>query len=140
MSLNPMSEFKEAYTKVYDIQGKKMVFRTLSSKEQEAAEKSVFAKSIGINDDSQYNTRKIEVLSRALVSVDSVMLKNFPEVQAKVSKGEDLLEAIKSEISEWDDTLTTLLYSYYLKMRDEKDQKYKKELDFLSSQNTNDKK
>ena len=135
--MNPMQEFKEAYTKTYEIQGKKMVFRSLSSKEQEEVEKYVYSRIFNINDESQYNIRKIEVLVRALVSVDAVLIKNFPEIQAKVSKGEDSLSAIRQEISEWDDTLTTLLYSYYLKMREEKDLKYQKELDFLSSQNTN---
>lgn len=131
--MNPMSEFKKSFTKTYNIQGKEFLFRSLSTKETDEIEKEVARKTVSLSDDSKFNTRKIETLAVSLVSVDGTLLSKFEEIQIAVSKGISEKEAIKDEISSWDESFTSLLFLFYLEMIKEKDQKYQKDTEFLNS-------
>ena len=133
--MNPMQEFKKNFSKEYDIQNHKFLLRSLSTKEANEIEKSVARQTVSLNDDSKFNTRKIETLAKCLVSVDGTPLNKFEDIQVEVSKGKDEKELVKEEISSWEDSLTTLLYAYYLEMLKEKDSKYQKETEFLNSLN-----
>lgn len=131
--MNPMSEFKKSFTKTYNIQGKEFLFRSLSTKETDEIEKEVARRTVSLSDDSKFNTRKIETLAVGLVSVDGTLLSKFEEIQIAVSKGISEKEAIKEEISSWDESFTSLLFLFYLEMIKEKDQKYQKDTEFLNS-------
>lgn len=130
---NPMEEFKKSFTKTYNIQGKKFLFRSLSTKETDDIEKEVARKTVSLTDDSKFNTRKVETLAISLISVDGIALSKFEEVQVAVSKGIAEKEAIKEEISSWDESFTTLLFLFYLEMLKEKDKKFEKDAEFLNS-------
>lgn len=130
---NPMEEFKKSFTKTYNIQGKEFLFRSLSTKETDEIEKEVARRTVSLSDDSKFNTRKIETLAVSLVSVDGTLLSKFEEIQIAVSKGIAEKEAIKEEISSWDESFTSLLFLFYLEMVKEKDQKYQKDAEFLNS-------
>lgn len=131
--MNPMSEFKKSFTKTYNIQGKEFLFRSLSTKETDDIEKEVARKTVSLTDDSKFNTRKVETLAISLISVDGIALSKFEEVQVSVSKGVTEKEAIKEEISSWDESFTTLLFLFYLEMLKEKDKKFEKDAEFLNS-------
>ena len=130
---NPMSEFKQGFSKTYEIQGKTFLFRSLSTKESNEIEKEVARQTVSLNDDSTFNTRKIETLASCLVSVDGTNLNKFEDIQIEVSKGTSEREAIKNMLGELDDSFTSLLYLYYLDLLKEKDKKYEKEASFLNS-------
>ena len=130
---NPMSEFKQGFSKSYEIQGKTFLFRSLSTKESNEIEKEVARQTVSLNDDSTFNTRKIETLATCLVSVDGVNLNKFEDIQIEVSKGISEREAIKNVLLDLDDSFTSLLYLFYLDMLKEKDKRYKKEASFLNS-------
>ena len=130
---NPMSEFKQGFSKSYEIQGKTFLFRCLSTKESNEIEKEVARQTVSLNDDSTFNTRKIETLASCLVSVDGTNLNKFEDIQIEVSKGTSEREAIKNMLGELDDSFTSLLYLYYLDLLKEKDKKYEKEANFLNS-------
>lgn len=130
---NPMSEFKQGFSKSYEIQGKTFLFRSLSTKESNEVEKEVARQTVSLNDDSTFNTRKIETLASCLVSVDGTNLNKFEDIQIEVSKGTSEREAIKNMLGELDDSFTSLLYLYYLDLLKEKDKKYEKEANFLNS-------
>lgn len=129
--MNPMSEFKKSFTKEYEIQGKKFLFRSITTKEASDIEKEISKNSMLVSDDNKFNVRKIEILSIALVSVDNTLLKNFDDVQASISKGISEKESIKNEIGSWDDGFTTLLLLYYFEMTKQKDSSYKKDIEYL---------
>lgn len=133
--MNPMAEFKKSYSKEYEIQGHKFLFRSLSTKESNEIEKAVARQTVSLNDDSTFNTRKIETLAVALVSVDGTPLKQFEEIQIEISKGGNEKDLIKTEIESWDDAFSSLLYLYYLDMLKEKDARYEKEAKYLNSSN-----
>lgn len=133
--MNPMSEFKKNFSKEYEIQNHKFLFRSLSTKESNEVEKSVARQTVSLNDDSTFNTRKIETLAVALVSVDGTPLKQFEDIQIEISKGGNEKELIKAEIESWDDSFSSLLYLYYLDLLKQKDAKYEKEAKFLNSSN-----
>jgi len=133
--MNPMSEFKKNFSKEYEIQNHKFLFRSLSTKESNEVEKSVARQTVSLNDDSTFNTRKIETLAIALVSVDGIPLKQFEDIQIEISKGGNEKELIKAEIESWDDSFSSLLYLYYLDLLKQKDAKYEKEAKFLNSSN-----
>ena len=130
---NPMSEFKQGFSKTYEIQGKTFLFRSLSTKESNEIEKEIARQTVSLNDDSTFNTRKIETLASCLVSVDGTNLNKFEDIQIEVSKGTSEIEAIKNMLGELDDSFTSLLYLYYLDLLKEKDKKYEKEANFLNS-------
>lgn len=133
--MNPMSEFKKNFTKEYSIAGHTFLFRSLSTKESNEIEKAVARQTVSLNDDSTFNTRKIETLAIALVSVDGTPLKQFEDIQIEISKGGNEKELIKAEIESWDDSFSSLLYLYYLDLLKQKDAKYEKEAKFLNSSN-----
>jgi hypothetical protein len=133
--MNPMQEFKKNFTKEYSIQGHTFLFRSLSTKESNEVEKAVARQTVSINDDSTFNTRKIETLAVALVSVDGTPLNKFEDIQVEVSKGGNEKELVKAEIESWDDSFSSLLYLYYLDLLKQKDAKYEKEAKFLNSSN-----
>ena len=130
---NPMSEFKQGFSKSYEIQGKTFLFRSLSTKESNEIEKEVARQTVSLNDDSTFNTRKIETLASCLVSVDGTNLNKFEDIQIEVSKGTSEREAIKNMLGELDDSFTSLLYLYYLDLLKIKDKRYEKEASFLNS-------
>ena len=109
------------------------MFRSLSTKESNEIEKEVARQTVSLNDDSTFNTRKIETLASCLVSVDGTNLNKFEDIQIEVSKGTSEREAIKNMLGELDDSFTSLLYLYYLDLLKEKDKKYEKEANFLNS-------
>lgn len=133
--MNPMEEFKKNYTKEFSIQGKRFLFRSLSTKETDDIEKEVSRKAVSLSDDSKFNTRKVETLASSLVSVDGILLKQFEEIQLAVSKGGNEKEEIKKMLGELDESFTNLLFLFYLEMVKEKDEKYKKDAEFLDSLN-----
>lgn len=133
--MNPMSEFKKNYTKEYEIQGKKFLFRSLSTKETDDIEKEVARKTVSLTDDSKFNTRKIETLAVSLVSVNGILLKNFEEVQIAISKGGNEKEEIKNLLGELDESFTSLLYLFYLEMLKEKDKRFEADAKLLESLN-----
>ena len=53
---NPMQEFKQTFTKTYDLQGHKFMLRSLSTKESNEIEKEIARKSISLNDDILLST------------------------------------------------------------------------------------
>lgn len=128
-----MQEFKSSFSKSYTIQGRVFLFRSLTTREINEIEKEVARQTVSLNDDSTFNTRKIETLASCLVSVDGTNLNKFEDIQIKVSKGTSEREAIKNMIGELDDSFTSLLYLYYLDLLKEKDKKYEKEASFLNS-------
>ena len=130
-----MQEFKKNFSKEYEIQNHKFLLRSLSTKEANEIEKSVARQTVSLNDDSTFNTRKIETLAVALVSVDGTPLKQFEDIQIEISKGGNEKELIKAEIESWDDSFSSLLYLYYLDLLKQKDAKYEKEAKFLNSSN-----
>ena len=113
----------------------KTISNSLSTKESNEVEKSVARQTVSLNDDSTFNTRKIETLAVALVSVDGTPLKQFEDIQIEISKGGNEKELIKAEIESWDDSFSSLLYLYYLDLLKQKDAKYEKEAKFLNSSN-----
>ena len=133
--MNPMAEFKKNYTKEYEIQGKKFLFRSLSTKETDDIEKEVARRTVSLTDDSKFNTRKIETLASALVSVDGVLLKQFDEVQIAVSKGGNEREEIKKVLGDLDESFTSLLFLFYLEMLKEKDKRFEADAKLLESLN-----
>lgn len=133
--MNPMAEFKKNYTKEYEIQGKKFLFRSLSTKETDEIEKEVARKTVSLTDDSKSNTRKIETLALALVSVDGILLKQFDEIQVAISKGGNEKEEIKKFLGDLDESFTSLLFLFYLQMLKEKDKKFEKDTELLESLN-----
>lgn len=132
---NPMAEFKQNFTKTYTIQGKEFLFRSLSTKESNEIEKSVARQTVSLNDDSTFNTRKIETLAVCLVSIDGVSLNKLEDIQVEVSKGTPEKEAIKNMLGELDDSFTSLLYLYYLDLLKNKDKKYEAEAKYLNGSN-----
>lgn len=133
--MNPMSEFKKSFSKEYEIQNHKFLFRSLSTKESNEIEKAVARQTVSLNDDSTFNTRKIETLAVALVSVDGTPLKQFEDIQIEISKGGNEKDLIKAEIESWEDSFTSLLFLYYLDMLKQKDAKYEKETKYLNGSN-----
>lgn len=133
--MNPMQEFKKNFSKEYDIQNHKFLLRSLSTKEANEIEKSVARQTVSLNDDSTFNTRKIETLAIALVSVDGTPLKQFEDIQIEISKGGNEKDLIKAEIESWDDSFSSLLYLFYLDLLKQKDAKYEKEAKYLNSSN-----
>lgn len=133
--MNPMSEFKKNFSKEYDIQNHKFLLRSLSTKEANEIEKSVARQTVSLNDDSTFNTRKIETLAVALVSVDGTPLRQFEDIQIEVSKGGNEKDLIKAEIESWDDSFSSLLYLHYLDLLKLKDAKYEKETKYLNGSN-----
>lgn len=133
--MNPMQEFKKNFSKEYNIQNHKFLLRSLSTKEANEIEKSVARQTVSLNDDSTFNTRKIETLAVALVSVDGTPLKQFEDIQIEISKGGNEKDLIKAEIESWDDSFSSLLYLFYLDLLKQKDAKYEKEAKYLNSSN-----
>lgn len=133
--MNPMSEFKKSFSKEYTIQKHKFLFRSLSTKESNEIEKSVARQTVSLNDDSTFNTRKIETLAIALVSIDGTPLSQLEDIQIEVSKGGNEKDLIKAEIESWEDSFTSLLFLYYLDMLKLKDKKYEKETKYLNGSN-----
>lgn len=130
--MNPMSEFKKSFTKEYEIQNHKFLFRSLSTKESNEVEKAVARQIVSLNDDSTFNTRKIETLAVALVSIDGTPLNKLEDIQVEVSKGGNEKDLVKAEIESWEDSFTSLLFLYYLDMLKQKDAKYEKETKYLN--------
>ena len=108
------------------------MFRSLSTKESNEIEKSVARQTVSLNDDSTFNTRKIETLAVALVSIDGTPLSQLEDIQIEVSKGSNEKDLIKAEIESWEDSFTSLLFLYYLDMLKLKDKKYEKETKYLN--------
>ena len=133
--MNPMNEFKKSFSKEYEIQNHKFLFRSLSTKESNEIEKAVARQTVSLNDDSTFNTRKIETLAVALVSVDGTPLKQFEDIQIEISKGGNEKDLVKAEIESWEDSFTSLLFLYYLDMLKQKDAKYEKETKYLNGSN-----
>lgn len=130
--MNPMEEFKKSFTKEYEIANHKFLFRSLSTKESNDVEKAIARQIVSLNDDSTFNTRKIETLAVSLVSVDGTPINKFEDVQVEVSKGGNEKDLVKAEIESWEDSFTSLLYLYYLDMLKQKDAKYEKETKYLN--------
>lgn len=133
--MNPMQEFKKNFTKEYSIAGHTFLFRSLSTRESNEIEKAVARQTVSLNDDSTFNTRKIETLAVALVSIDGTPLNKLEDIQIGISKGENEKELIKAEIESLDDSFSSLLYLYYLDLLKLKDKKYESEAKYLNSAN-----
>ena len=130
---NPMSEFKKSFTKEYDIQNHKFLLRSLDTRESNEIEKEVARQTVSLNDESTFNTRKIETLAVCIVSIDGTPINKFDDIQVEISKGGNEKELVRKEIESWDDSLSSLIYLFYLDMLKLKDKKYEKEANFLNS-------
>ena len=132
---NPMAEFKKNFSKEYEIQNHKFLLRSLSTKEANEIEKAVARQTVSLNDDSTFNTRKIETLAVSIVSIDGVPLRQFEDIQIELSKGGNEKDLIKAEIESWDESFSSLIYLFYLDMLKEKDKRYEKEAKYLNGSN-----
>lgn len=135
--MNPMEEYKKPLTKEFSLGEHKVILRTLNSKELETIEKDITFKLANFSTSAVYQIKKIEILSRSIVSIDGISLKQFENIQSEISTSEnpDLLKIIRKEIESWDSTVTDIMYSYYNLLMEEKGKQFKKELDFLNAQN-----
>ena len=82
---------------------------------------------------SEYHIRKVETLIKCLVSIDNVLLKDFPEVKTAISNSISVEDAIKQEILTWDSTITDKIYAYYLQFVKEHNDEIDKDINFQSS-------
>lgn len=128
---NPMAEFKQSFTKEYTLHGKVFLLKSLNTKEIEDIEITLRGKyNINSIDELNYGLQKTEILSRAILSVDGIRLSQFDSVIEDInSKNYTEEEAIKKEISSWDDTITSLLHLSYLSLIKEKDEKFKEDIE-----------
>ena len=135
--MNPMEEYKKPLTKEFSLGEHKVILRTLNSKELETIEKDITFKLANFSTSAVYQIKKIEILSRSIVSIDGISLKQFENIQSEISTSEnpDLQKIIRKEIESWDSTVTDIMYSYYNVLMEEKGKQFKKELDFLNAQN-----
>lgn len=135
--MNPMEEYKKPLTKEFSLGEHKVILRTLNSKELETIEKDITFKLANFSTSAVYQIKKIEILSRSIVSIDGISLKQFENIQSEISTSEspDLQKIIRREIESWDSTVTDIMYSYYNLLMEEKGKQFKKELDFLNAQN-----
>lgn len=135
--MNPMEEYKKPLTKEFSLGEHKVILRTLNSKELETIEKDITFKLANFSTSAVYQIKKIEILSRSIVSIDGISLKQFENIQSEISTSEnpDLQKIIRKEIESWDSTVTDIMYSYYNLLMEEKGKQFKKELDFLNAQN-----
>lgn len=134
--MNPMSEYKKSLTKEFNLGEHKVIMRSLTSKELEDIEKAITFKITNFSNSAIYQIKKIEILTRSIVSVDGIAIRQFEEVQNEISKTEnpDLIAIIRKEIESWDNSATDVLYGFFNSLMEEKAKEYKKELDFLNSQ------
>lgn len=135
--MNPMSEYKKPLTKEFELGEHKVVLRTLNSKELEDIEKEITFKLTNFSTSAVYQIKKVDILTKSLVSVDGIALKQFENIQSEISTSEnpDINKLIRKEIESWDSTATDILYSYFNMLMEEKGKQYKKELDFINTQN-----
>lgn len=134
--MNPMKDFKEASKEVL-IQGKKVVFKSLSSKEIEEINESI-KNTLQISDDVKLKEHpkysdefQTSVLALCIKSIDGVKLDDFDEVKQNIKNGANSLAAKKEEVTSWDSVMSSILFGYYLKFLDEKNRRYDKDLNFL---------
>ncbi|MCM1260575.1 MAG: hypothetical protein NC222_06430 [Staphylococcus sp.] len=132
-----MSEYKKPLTKEFSLGEHKVILRTLSSKELEDIEKEITFKLANFSTSAVYQIKKVDILTKSLVSVDGISLKHFENIQAEMSTSEnaDINKLIRKEIESWDSTTTDILYGYFNLLMEEKGKQFKKELDFLNAQN-----
>lgn len=134
--MNPMADYKKSLTKEFNLGEHKVIMRSLTSKELEDIEKAITFKITNFSNSAIYQIKKIEILTRSIVSVDGIAIRQFEEVQNEISKTEnpDLIAIIRKEIESWDNSATDVLYGFFNSLMEEKAKEYKKELDFLNSQ------
>lgn len=121
--MNPLEDFKKPLIKEFTLGNHKVKLRTLNSKEFEIiSEKS---NNIALN--------KINILSKSLISVDDVDIKNFDSVKEEVNNNSDIDKAIVKEIESWDSVTTDILYNYFNLLMKEKSGKSKKEINFKTN-------
>lgn len=132
-----MEEYKKPLTKEFSLGEHKVILRTLNSKELETIEKEITFKLANFSTSAVYQIKKIEILSRSIVSIDGISLKQFENIQSEISTTEhpDLHKIIRKEIESWDSTVTDVIYGYFNVLMEEKSKQFKKELDFLNAQN-----
>lgn len=131
-----MADYKKSLTKEFNLGEHKVIMRSLTSKELEDIEKAITFKITNFSNSAIYQIKKIEILTRSIVSVDGIAIRQFEEVQNEISKTEnpDLIAIIRKEIESWDNSATDVLYGFFNSLMEEKAKEYKKELDFLNSQ------
>ena len=126
---NPMAEFKKSYTKEFDVGGRTFVLRSLSTGEVEDIEATLRRKYGSSDTDSlSQPLQKTEVLCRAIVSVDGIPIRQFDTVIADSgSMSEE--DAVRKEVSSWDDTVTAMLHLCYLSLIKEKDERFRDDVE-----------
>lgn len=132
--MNPMEEYKKPLTKEFSLGEHKVLISALSAKELNEAEKEISFNTIK-NTNNEIEFRKIAILSRSIISIDNVLIKDFDNIQLEVSKNKkDLIKAIQDELLTYDKSVINILYGFYLKTDNENDKKFQKEINFLLSQ------
>ena len=131
--MNPMEEFKKQLTKEIQLGEKhKMLIKVLNAKDSTDIESRV-ALSSAKDTMSEYQVRKIETLVKCIISIDNILLKDFPDVQNDVKNSIPVDEAIRKEILSWDNIITDKIYSYYLQFMKERNEQIDKDINFQIS-------
>ena len=131
--MNPMEEFKKQLTKEIQLgEKRKMLIKVLNAKDTTDIENKV-ALSSAKDTMSEYQVRKIETLIKCIISINNVLLKDFPEVQSDVQNSIPVEDAIRKEILSWENSITDKIYSYYLQFMKERNEKIDKDINFQIS-------
>ena len=131
--MNPMEEFKKQLTKEIQLGKKqKILIKVLNAKDSTDIENRV-ALSSAKDTMSEYQVRKIETLTKCIISIDNIQLKDFPDVQNDIKNSMPIDEAIKKEILSWDNIITDKIYSYYLQFLKERNEQIDKDINFQIS-------
>lgn len=131
--MNPMEEFKQQQTKEIKFgENHKILIKDLNIKDIIDIERKVALNSTK-DTMNEYHVRKIETLVKCIISIDNILLKDFPEIQNDIKNSLSVEDAIKKEILTWDSIITDKIYSYYLQFIKERDEKINKDINFQNS-------
>lgn len=131
--MNPMEEFKQQLTKEIQFgENRKILIKDLNAQDMIDIENKV-ALSSAKDTMSEYQIRKIETLVKCIVSINNVLLRDFPEVKVDISNSMSEYDAIKKEILSWNNIITDKIYSYYLQFMKDNNEKVDKSINFQVS-------
>lgn len=131
--MNPMEEFKQQQTKEIKFgENHKILIKDLNIKDIIDIERKVALNSTK-DTMNEYHVRKIETLVKCIISIDNILLKDFPEIQNDIKNSLSVEDAIKKEILAWDSIITDKIYSYYLQFMKERDEQINKDINFQNS-------
>ena len=121
--------FGEKFKKEFEIGGNKVVFQTLSKKEQ------LQASSVNAGGDMlyQFDAIKVPILARSIVSINGLGWENCEEVKKIVADKKEnkldinLISIIEQVLGDMDGEIINAFYNHYLEIVDE----HKKEVEKL---------